>query len=461
MAFQIARLVTKTHRAAVAAVLLLAATCGCRNMPPPASPGPGTDGAPQGKVRERPTPPTAAPPAEAPSAASPSAADTAPQPPAMRVLVATTNREPLACAAPSSQGIWVAYDAGQGLVARELAVGASATEQTLPLEGGARADTLQCGSGGQAFWLSLGRGQAMAVVTKAGVRRVQSRASVLGLAAQTDGSAVIVAATADSRKVELVRLSAQLEPMWQRELPTPGDVTAVATTLRDDVVLVGRKPTGVASTWWLLRAGQRDGLQAWTRELDPTVAPSRFALVGATQSPTGVLLAFESQAPAQSKSSQGWALLHVDANGTVGARSVVPQRAPRLVVAGSETAAIWAQERGAGLILERAVGYGLVDSATAPWPGPETPLGLAVARDGAWWAISAGSHPAGDVWTLLATRMVAVAPAAAPGPDPACVARWAVASAQKGTDINVALEDGSPCGPAAVCRSGQCRPVGR
>ncbi|MBM4343021.1 MAG: hypothetical protein FJ100_06555, partial [Deltaproteobacteria bacterium] len=188
-------------------------------------------------------------------------------------------------------------------------------------------------------------------------------------------------------------------------------------------------------------------------------APAQAAVVAAVPSPEGVLLVLESHAPARAGAAAGWSIVQVDANGGVAARSTVAQRAPQVVAAGHTSAAIWAQARGQGLVVERAMGPGAVAEATAPWPSPETPLALAVDDSEQWWAISAAAHPAHDVWTVLATRFGKHEDAEPAARDAACTAKWTLRAPVR--QVADGLTDGTPCGPDATCLAGQCRPAGR
>ncbi|MBM4345306.1 MAG: hypothetical protein FJ100_18195, partial [Deltaproteobacteria bacterium] len=249
-----------TAAAAVAALAMTAAGCRKGSDPVPA-PVALVDAAAASSATSAPgawPDPLAAPPTAATAtAAGPVQRSVA------RAVVATAKTAAVACAAPSSAGLWLALADDRGLTVRELSAAATPTDAGVVVATAQRPTALHCGSGAQAFWLSADRGRTVAVVARGVVRPVPARASVHGLVAQSDGAAVLAASSADTDKVELVRLTPQLEPVWQREVPVPGEVTAVTATLRDDVVLVGRKPTATGPVWWLLRAGQRDGAVAW------------------------------------------------------------------------------------------------------------------------------------------------------------------------------------------------------
>lgn len=368
---------------------------------------------------------------------------------------------PISCAAPSPTGLWVALQSPGKIGVVDVHAETREASDDVTIATAATSDMVRCAAGGSAFWLAYDGGTSLAAVAKATVRRQPARSNVLGIVAQPTGDAVVAAAPPDARTVELVRMNAQLEPQWQQSVTIPGPVTAVSATLRDDLVLAGRSLAGAEGAWWLLRAAQRDGAVAWTRQLDAKTVPAQLVLVAAVPCPTGVLLAFESSAPARGKAPVGWTLVTVDANGTALAPVQVPQLAPHFVAAGNESAAIWAQTRGHGLVIERAAGYGEVVAVTAPWAAPESPQAIALGRDGSWWAVSAGSHADGKKWTVMATRFLMAPPTGSVPRDRACEAQWTLRDGRGSRTLPFGLQDGSPCGQAAECQGGQCRPNGR
>ncbi|MSQ83885.1 MAG: hypothetical protein EXR77_13535 [Myxococcales bacterium] len=415
--------------------------------------------------------PAAAIAAPAPATATTEAADansvTVEPPVVLRLSIGSADLATGHCAARVGTALWVAARGAAGAIevheitpiGRVAVVGGTDMAKPQTAAKRADADSLVCIGAGSTLWVAPYQGDRITVVQRGAQRSLVTRGAVTGAVGQTDGTAVI-AVTAAAASVDLARLNGEFQPLWQRSVTLPGELTAVSATLRDDAILVGKTSGQARDQWWLMRVAGKDGTQAWTQLLDPKTVPPRALFTGIAPTHDGVVLAFESTALAKDQAKTGWLLVPVDANGKAAAPKVVQQRSPTLILAGSDATTIWAQARGNGLVIGQ-VGTGAAwAEVAAPWPTTETPLALAVATDGAWWALSRASHADDSPASVLVSRFSARPTVSTSTRDPTCVATLTRADATR-EPMLAALGNQAPCGPRAQCRDGQCRPAGK
>lgn len=314
---------------------------------------------------------------------------------------------------------------------------------------------LHCDAGGGKVWAWSGDGRELAVFDSSHAALTRLSRAVIGVVGQTDGSAVILPLSVGDA-ADLARLNPDFSPRWQATVPLPGPLAAMSATLRSDVLLLGKSASGKPQ-WWLSRIFAGDGKQLWVRRIDAKLVAPDIVPAALVAAPDGAVLFGE--AGHAGPNAGKWLAYPIDANGSVRPAVELPQHAPRMVATGGEARVLWAQGRGQGVVVNRLVAGEELFSAAAPWPGMENPESLAVATDGAWWAVSQAEDPDG----LGATGLVArwqprIASQAAITADAACIATMtANGHSGPGPAQKVALQDGAACGPGAYCQAGLCR----
>lgn len=447
-------------RLAGAALALVSA---CRQPAPAAPPKVAAEGAPAKPARSPAPPPEVAEPsevAEQANAATPTEpVAEVPQLPVVRVALAEETTAAARCAAVVGAELWVA-DAPERWPLKVRSISPTGRVQDHPPmaafanpTGGA----LLCAGAANRLWVAR-RGVAGLRNTDAKrANEFAGHAPIAGLVGQRDGGAVVVGG--GQAEAALVRLTADMQPVWQNSAQLPAELTVATATLRDDVLALGRLGGG-NGPWFAVRIAAKNGAILWQKPLPATIAPPRALFAALAGSAAGGVLFLESTESA-SQAAAAWLAVAIDANGGSAKPVRLPQRAPRMVAAGGELSTVWAQARGEGLIVEQFAGYAPWAANRAPWPGPEEPVALALAADGARWAVSLGRHADGETATVLVTRFAAgpVAAQADTAAPSLCRATFAAPSAAKQPDSAVQFADGAPCGPRASCDRGVCRPL--
>lgn len=277
---------------------------------------------------------------------------------------------------------------------------------------------------------------------------------LVGLVGQGNGDAVVVLAGTEGLRV--ARLTPDGPSTWDRPVNLPGVATAVAATLRDDIVLLGQVTGQVAGrrgAWFLARMSQADGQVLWTRTLDAKVLPPDLELAGFSASPRGVAV-LAALARSGQRRDAPWLLQTLDANGLPDWRAELPRSAPDAVLVGRDTHVYVGQARDGGT---RLVGYDAAGKAATRWAvgwtGLEVPVAVGFAAGGTVWAASLAPHADASTATLLATRWH-LDPAEAKGtcePGPCAATRQEVSGCAAAQ-----LADDAPCSPLSRCRAGKC-----
>ena len=434
---------------AVLGTLCVASLVGCKAPPI-------TQGLPKPPPAAVVVPPRSVSPAPAPQAVG--LPDPVTAPIVLRKALPGHDLDTRLCGVATGVALAVARRTAVGSLALEL-IGPAGTSQ---LSGAVRLAepptttlALSCDAGGGKVWAWTVGARELAVFDSSKSKVSRLARVVVGVVAQTDGSALVLPAPAGDT-AELARLGPDFAPLWQVPVAVPGPIAAMAATLRGDALVVG-KVAVPRPQWWLARVFHGDGNVLWARRIDPKQLPTDLTLAAVVASPDGALL-FAEAGNAGALAGK-WLAYTIDANGGVRPPIELAQRAPRLVAGGGEARVLWAQGRGQGVVVQRAANGEEVAAVFAPWPGVEEPEALSVATDGAWWAVSRAVHADGLALTALVTRWPArMPPALDVQADLACVASVTPsARGGAGKAQPIALAEGSPCGPEAVCRAGLCR----